>query len=72
MIAQKGADKVINATIGSRLDDEGRLVVLSSVDRVFKELSPADYADYAPIGGIPSFREAVIKPPSESISPEDL
>ncbi|HIU25782.1 MAG TPA: aminotransferase class I/II-fold pyridoxal phosphate-dependent enzyme [Candidatus Copromorpha excrementigallinarum] len=61
MIAQKGADKVINATIGSLLDDEGRLVVLSSVDRVFKELSPADYADYAPIGGIPSFREAVIK-----------
>ena len=36
MIAEKGADKVINATIGSLLDDDGNLVVLSSVDEVFK------------------------------------
>ena len=36
MIAEKGADKVINATIGSLLDDNGNLVVLSSVDEVFK------------------------------------
>ena len=59
MIQEKGADKVINATIGSLLDDNGELVVLSSVDRVFKHLSPKDYADYAPIGGIAAFREAV-------------
>lgn len=59
MIAEKGADKVINATIGSLLDDDGELVVLSSVDEVFKNLSPKDYADYAPIGGIASFKEAV-------------
>ena len=55
MIAEKGADKVINATIGSLLDDDGNLVVLSSVDEVFKHLSPAEYADYAPIGGIKPF-----------------
>lgn len=61
MIAEKGADKVVNATIGSLLDDEGNLVVLSSVDKVFKHLSPKDYADYAPIGGIAPFREAVQK-----------
>ncbi|MDO4544694.1 MAG: aminotransferase class I/II-fold pyridoxal phosphate-dependent enzyme [Bacillota bacterium] len=61
MIKEKGADKVINATIGSLLDDEGNLVVLSSVDEVFKHLSPRDYADYAPIGGIATFREAVQK-----------
>lgn len=61
MIAEKGADKVINATIGSLLDDEGELVVLSSVDEVFKHLSPRDYADYAPIGGIAPFKEAVQK-----------
>ena len=61
MIAEKGADKVINATIGSLLDDNGELVVLSSVDEVFKHLSPKDYADYAPIGGIAPFREAVQK-----------
>lgn len=61
MIAEKGADKVINATIGSLLDDGGQLVVLSSVDEVFKNLNPSDYADYAPIGGIAPFREAVQK-----------
>lgn len=61
MIAEKGADKVINATIGSLLDDNGDLVVLSSVDEVFKHLSPRDYADYAPIGGIAPFKEAVQK-----------
>lgn len=61
MIAEKGADQVINATIGSLLDDDGNLVVLSSVAEVVKELDPVDFADYAPIGGIPQFREAVKK-----------
>lgn len=59
MIAEKGADKVINATIGTLLDDNGEMVVLSSVDEVFKHLSPKDYAEYAPIGGIAPFKEAV-------------
>lgn len=70
MIAEKGADKVINATIGSLLNDEGNLVVLSSVDKVFKHLSPRDYADYAPIGGIQPFREAVQKAAFGSHQPE--
>lgn len=70
MIAEKGADKVVNATIGSLLDDEGNLVVLSSVDEVFKNLSPKDYADYAPIGGIQPFREAVQKAAFGSYQPK--
>ncbi len=70
MIAEQGADKVINATIGSLLDDEGKLIVLSSVDKVFRELAPQDYADYAPIGGIPSFREAVKKAAFGSYQPK--
>ena len=61
MIAEKGAENVINATIGSLLDDDGKLVVLSSVVDVVKSLEPVDFADYAPIGGIPQFREAVQK-----------
>lgn len=60
-IAEKGRDKVINGTIGSLLDDDGELVVLESVDKVFKHLSPKDYAEYAPIGGIQPFRESVQK-----------
>ena len=61
MIAKEGESKVVNATIGALLDDNGRLIVLSSVDEVFKALSPAEYAQYAPIGGIPEFKEAVKK-----------
>ena len=60
-IARKGKDKVINGTIGSLLDDDGELVVLESVDEVFKHLSPKDYAEYAPIGGIQPFKESVQK-----------
>jgi len=59
MIAKKGKDAVINATIGSLLDDNGDLVVLSSVLEALKTLEPVDYAEYAPIGGTPAFKEAV-------------
>lgn len=69
MIAEKGADKVINATIGSLLDDEGKLVVLSSVVDTMKTLNPVEFADYAPIGGTPQFREAVKKAAFGSFQP---
>ncbi|MBQ0078340.1 MAG: tRNA (guanosine(46)-N7)-methyltransferase TrmB [Eubacterium sp.] len=61
MKAEVGADKVINATIGTLMDDEGKLIVLSSVNDVFQTLEPGDYAAYAPIGGIPEFKEAAKK-----------
>ncbi|MDF2654479.1 MAG: aminotransferase class I/II-fold pyridoxal phosphate-dependent enzyme [Bacillota bacterium] len=61
MIAKEGADKVVNATIGSLLDDEGNLVILSSVVEVLKGLTPIDYADYAPISGTPDFIKAIKK-----------
>ena len=61
MIAEKGADQVINATIGMLLDDDGKLLVLSSVDKVFHELKPEDYAPYAPIGGTPGYKKAVLQ-----------
>lgn len=69
-IAEKGAEQVINATIGSLLDDRGELVVLSSVAAGFKQLSPKDYADYAPIGGIAPFKEAVQKAAFGAHQPE--
>ena len=61
MIAKEGKDKVINATIGSLMDDEGNLVVLSSVMDAIKSLTPDDFAAYAPIGGTPAFKEAITK-----------
>ena len=60
-IAAKGKDAVINATIGALLDDEGELVTMTAVDEAIKTLTPTDYAEYAPIAGIPAFQEAVKK-----------
>lgn len=65
-----GADKVINATIGALLDDEGELLVLSSVDETFKALKPIEYAQYAPIGGTPAFRQAAIKAALKNYEPK--
>ena len=59
--AAKGKDAVINAVIGALLDDNGDLVVMSSVVDAIRTLGPADYAEYAPITGTPAFREAVKK-----------
>lgn len=61
MIKEVGKENVVNATIGALLDDNGNLIVLSSVMEAMKTLKPEDYAEYAPIGGIPEFKEAVKK-----------
>lgn len=61
MIAKEGKEKVVNSTIGSLLDDDGNLVVLSSVVDVLKDLKATDYADYAPIAGTPEFQRDVKK-----------
>ena len=58
-IRKKGKDAVINATIGALLDDDGELVIMSSVAEAISSLSPEDYAEYAPIAGTPAFQEAV-------------
>lgn len=68
MIAEKGRENVVNATIGALLDDDGKLMVLSSVSDVFKSLDMADCAEYAPIAGTPGFRKAVKKVCSEAMS----
>ena len=60
-IAEKGKDAVVNATVGALLDDNGDLVVMSSVTEAIRSLKPVDYAEYAPITGTPAFKEAVIK-----------
>ena len=69
-IAEKGRDKAVNGTIGALLDDNGELVVLKSVDEVFRQLGPKDYAEYAPIGGIKPYRESVQKAAFGDHAPE--
>jgi aromatic-amino-acid transaminase len=70
MIAEKGEDAVTNATIGALLDDKGNLVVLSSVVEVLRNLTPEDYAEYAPIGGTPEFKKSIKKAAFGSYEPK--
>ncbi|MEE0514877.1 MAG: aminotransferase class I/II-fold pyridoxal phosphate-dependent enzyme [Emergencia sp.] len=70
MAAEKGDEAVVNATIGTLLDDEGNLMVLSSVAETFSALTAEEYASYAPIGGIPSYKEAVIRAALGSYQPK--
>ena len=60
-IAEIGKENVINSTLGVLLDDNGKLVVLSSVMEALHELRPEEFAAYAPIIGIPEYKEAVTK-----------
>ena len=56
--AAKG-ERIINATIGTLLDDDGKLSVLPTAARVVHETAAAHWAAYAPIAGDPAFLEAV-------------
>lgn len=60
--AQKRAaagESVINATVGALLDDRGRLVVLETVMKLWRELGDMEIAPYAPITGDPAFLAAL-------------
>ena len=61
MIKKNGRDRVINGTIGALLDDEGELAVITSVIHEMNKLRDKDFAEYAPIGGIPKFKDAIVK-----------
>jgi aromatic-amino-acid transaminase len=53
-------EAVVNATVGSLLDDEGRLAVLPTAARVVREVPRDEWAAYAPIAGTPAFLNAVM------------
>ena len=58
-IKKFGADKVTNATIGTVLDDSGKLAVLPTVEKVWREMTMQEIASYAPISGIYDYRDAI-------------
>lgn len=55
-----GKDQVINATVGSILDEDGTLVVLDVVKKALKELTPSEMCAYAPIQGYRKFLDGCI------------
>ena len=52
--------KVVNASLGALLDDDGNLAVMDAVTEAFRAVPPAQGAAYAPIAGDPAYLEAVM------------
>ncbi|MDY6084946.1 MAG: aminotransferase class I/II-fold pyridoxal phosphate-dependent enzyme [Dialister sp.] len=60
-LAEKiGNDRVVNATVGSILDEEGNLVVLDVVQEEYNRLTPKEIAAYSPIQGYRKFLDYAI------------
>lgn len=56
--AKKG-EAVVNATIGVLLDDDGKLSLMPTVNRLLKEIPETEWAAYAPIAGLAPYTQAV-------------
>jgi aromatic-amino-acid transaminase len=56
--AKYGKEKVVNATIGTLLDDNEVLSCLPTVETVFRNLPIKEIASYAPIAGLPDYLDA--------------
>jgi aromatic-amino-acid transaminase len=54
-------EKIINATVGALLEDDGSLAVLPSVVEALREVPGPRGAAYAPIAGNPEFLQAAIQ-----------
>lgn len=58
-LRRHAGERIINATVGVMLEDDGTLAVLPSVVEALREVPPTRGAAYAPIAGIPEFLSAV-------------
>ena len=56
---QRG-ERIVNATVGALLDDDGKLAVLPTAARAVHEVPAPEWAAYAPIAGSPDFLRAVM------------
>ncbi len=57
--AKIGKENVVDATIGVLLDNSEKLVILPTVEKVYKSLPMAEIVPYAGIAGMPDFLEMV-------------
>lgn len=60
-LRKAAGEPIVNATVGTLLDEEGRLMVMSVIPGVLRELPPEAFAAYSPIAGQPAFVRAVIR-----------
>ncbi|MBL0312047.1 MAG: aminotransferase class I/II-fold pyridoxal phosphate-dependent enzyme [Holophagaceae bacterium] len=54
-------ERIINATVGALLDDNGQIVILDTVMELWRELTPKEIAPYAPISGDPAYLTAMVQ-----------
>ena len=59
-IEKYGRDAVINAALGTLLDDKGKIIALPSVYDRLDEMNRSHIASYAPIEGEKDYRKIVI------------
>lgn len=57
---KQAGEKIVNATIGSLMNDDGTLAVLDTVANLLKQVPRDEWAAYAPIPGTPGYLDAVI------------
>ncbi|MBM4783941.1 MAG: aminotransferase class I/II-fold pyridoxal phosphate-dependent enzyme [Archangiaceae bacterium] len=57
---KQAGEQIVNATIGSLMNDDGTLSVLDTVATLLKQVPRDEWAAYAPIPGTPGYLEAVI------------
>ena len=60
-ILEHGKDKVTNATIGVVLNEDGKLAVMPTVEKVFRSMKMTDFTAYAALSGNADFVDAVGK-----------
>lgn len=57
---KSAGESIVNATIGSLMNDDGSLAILDTVASLLKQVPREEWAAYAPIPGTPGYLEAVI------------
>jgi aromatic-amino-acid transaminase len=57
---KNAGERIINATIGSLMNDDGSLAILDTVATLLRQVPKEEWAAYAPIPGTVPFNEAVI------------
>ncbi len=57
---RRSGARVINATIGTLLHDDGTLAIIPAAQSAVAEVPPEEWAAYAPIAGLALFRRSVI------------
>jgi len=57
----EAGESILNATLGALMTDDGRLCTMPTVLETMARFQTAQSAGYAPISGVPAFRDAVIR-----------